>query len=63
MERDLCANCDHWRESHYAAGGAFIADKLFGCYEYQGVVPTEERRATRDEDLQADRELLRKGVR
>lgn len=56
MDRDLCANCGHWREEHYnngAAGGPYIAHELFGCAEYQGSVPSSERRAEKADDLEA----------
>lgn len=62
MDRDMCANCGHWREEHYnngAAGGPYIADKLFGCHEYQGSVPTAERRKEKDGDLEAFQEARR----
>lgn len=62
MDRDLCANCGHWREEHYNASGAFIGDRWYNCVEYLGTVPTAEQRAKKGEDLavtQAERAEFR----
>lgn len=58
MDRDLCVNCDHWREEHYGVTGEFQG-QLFGCAEYQGDAPDEERRSRKAEELRASRERIR----
>lgn len=60
MDRDLCANCGHWREEHYGVTGEFIGGRVFGCAEYQGIEPTEERRAKKADQLRAAREAIRR---
>lgn len=57
MDRDLCMNCDHWREEHYGVTGEWQG-QLFGCAEYQGGVPREERRAEKSEQVAASRQRV-----
>lgn len=52
-DRDLCGNCDRWREAHYDRQGAWVIDQP--CTEYQGVEPTPDRRKRKDKEL--DKEL------
>lgn len=57
--RDLCANCDRWREQHYSAGGAFVADRMNPpCFEYSGTEPSDERRKQKADELSEDLEWL-----
>ena len=50
--RDLCANCDRWREQHYNLSGIFIADRLDPpCVEYLGTFPDEKRRQNKEKEL------------
>lgn len=56
MDRDLCANCDRWREQHYNASGIFIADLLAPpCVEYLGTSPSAERQKEKPGDLERHR--------
>lgn len=54
MDRDLCANCDQWREQHYNKSGIWIGDRI-GCVEYQGSEPTDERREKKKKEIAAAR--------
>lgn len=56
-DRDLCANCAHWREEHYDVTGAFQG-QLFGCHEYQGVDPDDARAAKKDAEIRASRKRI-----
>lgn len=47
-ERDLCANCDRWREEHYDNQDAWVADQP--CSEYDGITPGPERRKKKDKE-------------
>jgi hypothetical protein len=49
-ERDLCANCDHWREEHYNASKVWVGDRI-GCEEYLGVPASRERRLGKVREL------------
>lgn len=51
LERDLCGNCDHWREEHYDSDGAWMGE-MIGCAEYIGVNPTPERLRRKPKDLE-----------
>lgn len=52
MERDLCANCDRWREEHYDRNGLWIADRWqVPCISYSGIEPSEERRKQKADEL------------
>jgi len=56
MDRDLCANCDRWREQHYNLSGIFVADRLNPpCVEYLGTMPDDARRGKKDKELAAAR--------
>lgn len=52
-DRDMCANCGHWREEHYNRSGVFVADRLFNCIEYSGTGATDEQRKTKAKDIKA----------
>lgn len=58
MDRDLCLNCDHWREEHYGVTGEWQG-QLWGCAEYQGGDPGEARRSAKPDELRASRERVR----
>lgn len=54
MDRDLCGNCGRWREEHYNQLGAWRGEQLQPpCVEYYGVVPSPERRAKKQDQLNA----------
>ena len=57
-ERDLCANCAHWREEHYGVTGEWQGH-LFGCAEYQGVEPDDDRAARKADEVRASRKRIR----
>ena len=48
-DRSLCANCDHWREEHYDAQGAWIGERI-GCAEYDGVNPGPDRMKKKEKE-------------
>ena len=50
-ERNLCGNCDHWREEHYGPDGAFIGEQI-GCWEYDGINPDPARLKNREKELE-----------
>lgn len=56
-DRDLCANCGHWREEHYGVAGEFQG-QLFGCAEYQGVEPSDDRAARKADEVRASRNKI-----
>lgn len=63
-QRDLCANCDNWRELHYGSeSGIFIGDRALGCVEYQGTVPSPQRRAKKDDELAEGRKHAAAAIR
>lgn len=56
-DRDLCANCAHWREEHYDRTGVFQG-ALFGCSEYQGIEPSDERAANKAAEVRASAKAI-----
>lgn len=57
MDKDLCANCAHWREEHYGVNGEWQGN-LFGCAEYQGTEPDDERSGKKADEIRASRKKL-----
>lgn len=57
MARDLCGNCQHWREEHYGVNGEWQG-QLFGCAEYQGEEPSDERAAKKPDELRASKRRI-----
>lgn len=50
QERDLCGNCDRWRELHYNDQGEWVTDQP--CSEYDGIVPDAARRKRKEKELE-----------
>jgi len=50
FDRDLCGNCDRWREEHYAADGSWLAEQP--CDEYYGITPSADRAKKKERELE-----------
>jgi len=59
MAREICNNCDGWREEHYMRGGGWNEEGT--CQEYVGRDATADELKHRDADLHRYELWLTKG--